>query len=271
MKKKKDNDDDLPKLSIEQENEFKKMKLKLEHDAIFPDSSQLKLPPEIEGMFLDSIFNFEKAHKNAKKIKIFEKLGFPDFKPAEELSDKKLEKALEKLEKLMEKHHIGLDVLCDYEDEARLVYKFITEELFNLEILDVSVKGMNTVFIYEDFYPNYKDDLERSTEGFLKMFFDTKSDFYEKYHEESASNHLELNNFRSLFKKFKVKDFEIKTVVFDLEKELALTTFDIQFWGRIAGTDAKITYNGFGSMSFIMKNGFWYTEEVLLPINDKKE
>lgn len=272
MKKKKDHDDDeLPKLSIEQENEFKKMKLKLEHDAIFPDRSELNLPPELEGMFLDSIFNFEKAHKNAKRITVFEKLGFPDFKPASELSDKKIESGLKKLEKLMDKNNIGLDVICDYDNEERLIYTFITEELFLIEILDVNLKGMNTIFIYEDFYPNHKHDLERSTEDYLKMFFDKKSDFYEKYHEQSATNHLEMNNFRSLFKKFKIKNFEIITVDFDLEQATAKTTFNLIFWAQIAGTDSKITYSGNGSMTFELKQGLWYTQEVLLPINNNQE
>ncbi len=264
-------DDDFPKLSIQQENEFKKMKLKLEHDAIFPDSSEINLPPEIEGMFLDSIFSFEKAHKNATLITVFEKLGSPKFKTAEELTDKKLEKALEKLENLMDKHHIGLDVLCDYEDEPRLIYKFITEELFDHQILDVNIPGMDTSFIYEDFHPNHKFDLDRATEDFLKMFFDTESDFYEKYHGKTVVNHLELNNFRSLFKKFKVKNFQIDEITFDVEKGIAEATFNIHFWARIAGTDSKINYAGEGKMLFEFENGFWYTKELFLPINDDKE
>jgi hypothetical protein len=258
------NEDEMPKLSIQQENEFKKMKLKLEHNAIFPDSSQMNLPPEIEGMFLDSIFNFEKAYKNSRKITVYEKLGAPKFKNADELSDLKLDKALFKITKLMETHNLVLDVICDYEQEERLIYKFITEELFLHEIEDYNIPGMNTCFIYEDFHPNHRYDLERTTEDFLKMFFDKKSDFYDQFHEKDASNHLEINNFRSLFNKFKIKNFEFKKVSFN--KKTAKTTFEIDFWAKIEGSNSKINYSGKGSLSFKFKNRFWYVDQVNLPI-----
>jgi hypothetical protein len=259
------NEDEMPKLSIQQENEFKKMKLKLEHNAIFPDSSQMNLPPEIEGMFLDSIFNFEKAYKNSRKITVYEKLGAPKFKNADELSDLKLDKALFKITKLMETHNLVLDVICDYEQEERLIYKFITEELFLHEIEDYNIPGMNTRFIYEEFHPNHKYNLELETEGFLKMFFDKKSDFYEQFHEKAATNHLEINNFRSIFSKFKIKFFELNKVTFN--KKTAKTTFVINFWGKIDGSNEKITYSGKGSFTFKFKYGFWYINEVKLPIN----
>jgi hypothetical protein len=224
------------------------------------------MPPEIEGMFLDSIFNFEKAYRNAKKVTVYEKIGEPKFKPAEELNDEKLDKALAKITKIMKKNNIVLDVICDYEDEERLIYKFITEELFLHQVDDFDIPGMNTCFIYEEFHPNHKHDLENNTHDFLDVFFDKKSEFYDQHLEKEAKNYLEINNFRSLFDKFKIKNFDIKEVSFDEKK--AKTIFDIDFWGKISGTNAKINYSGQGNITFKNKNGFWVVQEVKLPINN---
>lgn len=262
----KDDDDfEMPKLDIRQENEFKKMKMNLEHGAIFPDDLSKQLPPEIEGQFLDSIINFEKAFRNAKQISVYDKIGRPDFVPENVLNDQEVKDSLEKVESILHKNGLNLDVLADYDDQERLIYKFITEELFNLEVDDIRIAGFNTNFIYEEFHQNHRYDLERDTLDFLKMFLNKKSDFYDKYHSKDASNHIELKNFRSLFKKFKLKLFEINEIVFD--EQNAKTTFNIDFWGKMDGNKNKIFYSGEGTMTFELKNGYWNVVEVKLPVN----
>jgi hypothetical protein len=250
-----DEDDfEMPKLDIRQENEFKKMKMNLEHGAIFPNDLSKQLPPEIEGQFLDSIMSFEKAFRNAKKISVYDKIGRPDFVPENVLNDHEVKESLEKIE----------FILADYQDEERLIYKFITEELFNVEVDDVRVPGFNTNFIYEEFHQNHKYDLERDTLDFLNMFLYKKSEIYEKFHSKNAVNHIELNNFRSLFKKFKIKLFEITNIVFD--EQNAKTTFNIDFWGKMDSNPNKIYYTGEGTMTFEYKHGYWNVQNVVLPI-----
>lgn len=264
---KEDNDEnELPKLNIEEENEFKKLKLSIEHGAIFPDKMHPDLPPEIEAMFLDSIMNFENAYQNVKQISVFDKLGRPEFKPADTLSDEEITVELGRIMDLMQQHGLALSVLSDYEDENRLIFSFITEELFLHEISDMNVPGMVSNFIYEEFHQNHKYDLEHATEDFLKMFLNTKSDFYDEFHSNDATNHEELNNFRSLFKKFKITFFEFKDIDFDELK--AKVEFNIDFWGKIKGSDAKILYSGDGSMTFEYEYGYWYVRKVVLPINN---
>lgn len=267
MENKDNNEEELPKLTIEQENEFKKLKLAIEHGAVFPDfKSENNLPPEIEGQFLDYVSNFENAYKNAKTITVYKKIGEPEFKTAATLSDDEVTVELEKMEQLMHQNNLNLDVLCNYENEDRLLYTFITEELFLSEIDDMNVPGMVTNFIYEEFHQNHKYDLERATEDFLRMFLNPKSDFYDEYHSKDALNHEALNTFRSLFKKFKMEFFEFTNITFD---ELhAKVEFDINFWGKIKGTDAKIYYSGDGNMTFKYEYGYWYVQNVNLPIND---
>lgn len=260
-----DEDDfEMPKLDIRQENEFKKMKMNLEQGAIFPDDLSKQLPPEIEGQFLDSIMSFEKAFRNAKQISVYDKIGRPDFVPENVLNDQEVKESLEKIESILSQNGLNLDVLADYDDEERLIYKFITEELFNLEVDDVNVPGFNTNFIYEEFHQNHKYDLERDTLDFLNMFLNKKSNFYDEFHSKDATNHIELNNFRSRFKKLKLKLFEIKNIVYD--EQNAKTTFNIDFFGKIKGNENKIYFSGKGLMTFEYKHGYWYVQKVILPI-----
>jgi len=266
MNKEENHEEELPKLNIKQENEFKKLKLNLEHGAIFPDQLHPDLPPEIESIFLDSIMNFENAYQNVKQISVFDKLGKPEFKTTDTLSNEEISIELDRIMDLMTQNGLALDVLCDYDDQDKLIYSFITTELFLHEINDMNVPGMVCNFIYEEFHQNHKYDLERETEDFLRMFLNAKSDFYSEFHSKDATNHEALNNFRSMFKKFKIKFFEIENTEFDDVN--ATVAFNIDFWGKIQGTEAKILYSGPGSMTFEYKYGYWYVREVNLPIND---
>ena len=267
MKDENNNEEELPKLDTKEENEFKKLKLSIEHGPTFFDKSNSNLPPEIEGPFLDYISNFENAFQNAKQITVYEKIGKPDFKPEGTLSDEEIIVELERIEEIMHQNNISLDVLCDYENEERLIYAFITEELFLSKTDDMNVPGMISHFIYEEFHQNHKYDLEQATEDFLKMFLDKKSDFYYEYHSEDALNHEELNNFRTSFKNLKMEFFDFKQIMFN--EQHATVQFEINFWAKIKDTDTKIHYSGKGSMTFEYEYGYWYVRNVNLPINDK--
>ena len=266
MENKNYDDDELPKLNIEQENEFKKLKLSIEHGATFFDTPNPNLPPEIEGKFLDYVSSFENAFKNVKQIMVYEKLGKPEFKPANMMTDLEIIKELEALMELMYHKNIALDVLCEYEHQDRLLYTFIIEELFLHEVDDMNVPGMVTHFVYEEFHPNHPCDLKNATEDFLKMFLDKKSKLYKKYNSKDALNHEALNSFRFLFKKFKLIFFEILNL--DFNETAAIVNFNIDFWAKIKGTDSKIYYSGKGSMTFEHKHGYWYVQVLELPIND---
>lgn len=264
MNKDDNNEKELPKLNIEEENEFKKLKLSIEHGPSYWGKGTTEVPPEIEGQFLDYIMNFENAYKNAKQISVFEKIGRPKFKIGTTLSDEEISVELDRVMALMNQNGLALDVLADYENENRLIYNFITEELFLHEIDDMNIPGMVCNFIYEEFHQNHEYDLKHATNDFLKMFLHTKSELYDDFHSKDATNHEELNNFRSLFKKFKIKFFEFKTIEFD--EQNAKVGFNIDFWGKIQGTDAKILYSGDGKITFEYEYGYWYVREVTLPI-----
>lgn len=258
-------DEELPKLNIHEENEFKKLKLSIEYGASYFNKANEDLPAEIEGQFLDYISNFENASKNAKQITVFEKLGKPSFKPESLLNKEELAIELERIELLMHNQGINLDVLADYDDEERLIYKFITEELFEHEVNDINIPGLQTCFIYEEFHPNHEYDLKQDTEDFLKMFFDTKDDYYIESHSEEATNHIALNNFRSLFKEFEMTFFEFQEITFDNQD--VIVKFKIDFWAKIDGKETKINYAGEGNITFEFEYGYWYLRKVTLPIH----
>jgi hypothetical protein len=263
------NDDDdfkLPELNIRQENEFKKMKMNLESGAIFPDDLSKNLPPEVESQFLDSIMLFEKAFRDAKQVIVFEKIGSPNFIPENVLNDNEVKIELERIEEIMHNNGLNLDVLADYDDEERLIYKFITEELFFKEVDDIKIPEYNINFIYEEFYRNDKYELKQNTVDFLNMLFHKKSQFYEEFHYQDAINHVELNNFRSLFKKIKIKLFEV--IAIDINNENAIVHFNIDFFGKKKKSDNKIYFSGEGSISYFLEDGLWKIQTVNIPINN---
>lgn len=260
----KDDPEDLPKLNIDQENEFKKLKLKIEYGMDFGNNPNPNIPAEIEGEFLDFVSNYEKAYKDAKQIIIYDKLGKPTFRTSSELTDEEVTTELQAIFDLMDSHSLILNVICDYENQDRLIYDFVVNELFLKEIDDMYVPGMRTNFIYEEFHPNHKYDLESETLDFLKMFFNKKSTFYDDYHSKEALNHIELNNFRSLFRKFKMTSLEITDVNFDQED--ATVNFIIDFWGKLEGSNYKTYFSGNGTITFKSRYGYWYVKTVELPI-----
>lgn len=266
MNKEDNNEDELPKLNIEEENEFKKLKLSIEHGPSYFGKGNSNLPPEIEGQFLDYISNFEKAYQNAKPISVFEKIGSPEFKLSATLTDDEIDVELERILGIMGQNGLAIDMLADYENESRLLYNFITEELFSHEIDNMNVPGMVTNFIYEEFHPNHEYDLKQATEDFLKMFFNTKSDFYDEYHSKDATNHIALNNFRSLFQEFEMTFFDFQEITFD--EQDALVRFNIDFWAKMDGKGTKINYSGDGNFTFKFEHEYWYLGEVTLPIFD---
>ncbi|MFY8188396.1 MAG: hypothetical protein ACOVLC_10605 [Flavobacterium sp.] len=254
---------DLPALSLEEEIEFKKMKLSLEKDAIFP-KTDAQIPPEIENQFLDYVIDFDRQFENAQRITVFEKLGRPYFRPSDSLSDDEIEREIERLYRLMETHGLTLDVICDYEDENRLIYAFITKELFHEEIDDIKIPGMMNIFIYEEFYPNEAHEIEKACLDFVSMFLNKKSSFYKEYHFKDAENHLEINAFRKLFKSFKTLFYNFDS--YTVSENQATAHFSIEFTGKMKKLSEKVFFKGAGQIKLIKEYGYWYVKNLQLPV-----
>src|ERR1700746_1639329 len=87
------NDDNEPNVRFE--NELIRLKLKAEFGG--DSHSTGNLDPELENQFLKQVMAFEHSYANSKQVRIFDLLGQPDFKKADELNDKRVAAELEKV------------------------------------------------------------------------------------------------------------------------------------------------------------------------------
>lgn len=161
---------DDPQENLRIENELLKIKLKAQFGEAFQMGTGEGMPPEIENRFLKNVLLFEEAHMNAAYTTVYNRIGKPAYRPAGELTREEMKQAADELLALMNEHQIQLD-FCDgpYDDET--IYRFITEEFFEHEIEKEAVDGMNTCFIYEEFHPDHKADIEKRAHEFLQGLF----------------------------------------------------------------------------------------------------
>ena len=131
---------------IQFQNELLKLKLRAEFGASHFGSSA---PPHIENFFLKSILNVEQELAQEKLICLFDKLGRPEFKNVDEVTDEELEGEFLRLDSLLKRHHVFLTFLEEY--PTREKYRFLTTEFFEIDVSDIDVPGFTMHFCYEEF------------------------------------------------------------------------------------------------------------------------
>lgn len=215
---------DDPQENLRIENDFLKLKLKAQYgDAFFMQSNE-DLAPEIENQFLKNMMAYEDTHANAEVTTVYESIGKPAYKSAGELNTAELPVELKRITAVMEEHGIALNI-CDgpYADE--IIYTFITEELFAQEIEKVSVFGNGWNFIYEEFYPNDKVEIEKNTHDFLLHWF--SRDFNE-FSSELAYHFITADG-RQLDRLAFIEKIKPFFDAFDAFKDDAYTIDEIKF------------------------------------------
>ncbi len=220
---------DDPQENLRIENDFLKLKLKAQFgDAFFMDSNA-DLPPEIENQFLKNMIAFEDTHANAEYTTVYQSIGKPDYKAVDELNAAEITAELERIMAIMDEHQIALDI-CDGPYADAVIYKFITEELFGHEIEKTPVFGMGWNFIYEEFHPNDKADIEKNTHEFLQHWFTRDFNEYstELGYEFVLPDGRQLNRdelmnklkpFFESFTTFKDDGYNIDYIKFELHEE----------------------------------------------------
>ena len=158
-----------PQENLRIENELLKLKMQAEKGALFGGNME-DLPPEVEAEFLKNVQQFEDSFENAKQITIYECLGKPVYKKAGDLEPEDVEKELRNIMELLHSKNILLDVLGQY--ELSIIYKFITEELFDEKIREVNFPGYIHSFVYEEFHPNHNVDIGRTAQEFFNHWFE---------------------------------------------------------------------------------------------------
>jgi hypothetical protein len=217
-------EEDKDKLSIE--NEIMKIKLQMQFGDDFIMRSNGTLPPEIENQFLKQIMAFEANHGNGEEITVFERIGKPDFKKAEELKPEEISAELDRLNDLMESNGIMLNV-CDGPYDDIVIYKFITEELFLENVEKEFVENTICNFIYEEFHLNDKAEITKNTHEFMKQWF--AREFTEQSYEladpmVTADGKIlpikelfkKMSLFFDAFEDFKNDEYTIEDISFDL-------------------------------------------------------
>lgn len=219
-------DDENENLRIE--NELIRLKMAAQYgEAFHMGTSGTELPPEIENQFLKNMMAFEEAFRNSegKKISVHEKIGKPGFKSFRALANNEVEEETNRLLLLLNENGIALDFLHGpYNSEV--IYKFITEELFEIELDDFSIPGMMTGFIYEEFHPNNKADIEKNTHEFFRHWMNRSFDEYsgemdynfvnsrsEKLAREAAYKKIKL--FSDCYIEFKNEEYDIFQIKVD--------------------------------------------------------
>ena len=161
---------DDPQENLRIENELMKIKLKAQYGDAFQMDSSAALAPEVENEFLKNILAFEESYNKGDFITVYERIGKPGYQSAEEIGAGELKENVQQLLELLNQHQINLDFTDGpYDDE--IIYRFITEELFNQEVDKEPADGMVMGYIYEEFHPNHKAAILRCTHQFLKGWF----------------------------------------------------------------------------------------------------
>jgi len=158
-----------PKQNLRIENEILKLKMQAERGALFGGNME-DLPPETEAEFLKNVQQFEDSFDKASPITIYECIGKPAFKKAEVLMPDEVKGEITRIIDLMYPKNIILEVMGQY--ELLVIYKFITEELFQEKIREVNFPGYMHSFVYEDFHPNHNIDIAGTAQDLLSHWFE---------------------------------------------------------------------------------------------------
>lgn len=227
--KQEDKFSDDPLENIKIENDFLKLKLKAQYGDAFLMGGNEKLPPEIENRFLKNIIAIEEAHQHVEYTTVYETMGKPGYKLIQDLKPGEIADALHVITTAMERKGILLN-FCDgpYPDEV--IYQFITEELFGHEIEKEPLPGMTCNFIYEEFHPNDKAEIEKNTHRFLRHWFTQSFDEYSSeldYHFITADARQlsqeaffdKMKHFFDAFTAFKDDGYTIDHIKFELHDD----------------------------------------------------
>jgi len=171
------------------ENELLKLKMIAEFGGDFVGGEQL--PPEIENQFLKQVMSFHRQHDASKLTTVYKFIGEPEYNHVNDLSDKEVAKELKQLLKLMNKNQVSLSALPEV--LPRELYRFITQELFKMEMEDVRVRGWVNQFIYEEFYPNPKHEVRTVIFYSLQSIFNKGHGFFEDNYSEEMKDHIGLS------------------------------------------------------------------------------
>jgi hypothetical protein len=240
--------------------ELKKKELEKKYEATFfiNDSN---ISPELEDEWVNHIEQFEQQFEKKDTISVWEYLGKPAFIKADEIAPEKIADALNRLLEFMSENQIELDTLCPVDD--KVLYQFITDELFFCEIDNIRIKDMNTCFIYEEFHPNAEYDIRSAYEYFFKCIMskmkniggegydllNIDTDNYKNSEGIVLDKNEVIKKINTLLDSFDYFEFitnEIKDITINPDITDAKLNFEIEYKGRFKNSLEYIVFDGKG-------------------------
>jgi len=261
---------------LEAENEFKKLKLALEHGMdLSKPLSESGLPPEIEGQFLDYVQQWEDEMAKGNMILIYDLIGKPDFKKEGELDEAEISAELERIMGMLHANSLHLDTISEVTD--RELYRFITEELFNKETNDIKIEGMMHCYIYEEYHPNNEHDIKSRCRELIEHITDKEEDKDQEpwslediiscagkdFTREELNQKLIL--FRDSFSSFTVHELEFTTIHINEAITLADVIAHIHYSGVIDGSHETIDFEGECRFSLKREEEWWVIDSFEVP------
>lgn len=219
----------------------------------------------MESKWLDNIEQFEQQYDKAEPITVWEYIGKPEYRTAEEIEPVKISSELENIMNTMNKHSIALDTLCPVDDKE--LYRFITEELFLHNIENMHIEGMMTCFIYEEFHPNAEYDIRQAYDYFFRMtmgkmkniggegydllYIDTEN-FTNLKGENPGKNRVikSINTFLDAFDYFEVSANDIRNIVINKDKTDAKLSAEIKYKGCFNNSSESVIFKGIADFRF---------------------
>ncbi len=242
------------------DNELKKKELQKKYGADFRGESNIS--PELENQWLNYIDEFEKQfNSTTEQISIWEYIGQPAYQKINELNPNEISTELERVFAVMSENNIYLDTFCEVDDKE--LYRFITEELFVYEIDNMHIPGMSTNFIYEEFHPNAKFDVEMAYDSFFSSTLNKHTSIdgkgYDltyvdtKNHKNAINQPVDekdviqkINNFLNSFDYFEITSNEILKITINKEETDAHVDFNIHYKGRYNNNSESFAFQGIG-------------------------
>jgi hypothetical protein len=137
--------DEIRRRVQESLSQAKRDKLRDEYGMQF-EHTDSRLSPEAENEWLDYVLEFERQFEQAKCITVRERIGDPPIQLLSDRPPNAVDDAVTALLDLLAAHNIAVDFLGDV-DEAE-AYRYLTQELLDLEMDDIRIEGMVTHFTY---------------------------------------------------------------------------------------------------------------------------
>lgn len=263
---------------MESEDELKatnavlKLKLELEHGMKMNETGSLS--PEIENQWLENIYDFEKLSKDSPRIKVYDFIGRPTFVSINEVAENEIANELKELEILLEGKGIVLDCCCTY--DAAIIYRFITEELFDHEMEGIVMEGMVHHFVYEEFHPNHDYDIRGLLSDFVESIIKRKWDeqfdglalaetiSFNGHDYNSAGITAIISIFQETHTSCSLENFTIGEVKIDVEEFSGSGEAKLIY--SINGLQQKpITISGECYFEVVLQNSYWSIALFKLP------